>query len=331
MPNILKIRLKKILLVAVLIFAVNQVFSNERRRYTPQEYIETYSEIAIEEMRLHGIPASIKLAQGILESGFGNSVLAMNSNNHFGIKCNGWTGRTVLHDDDAKDECFRAYNDPIESWRDHSQFLRTRPWYAPLFKLDITDYRAWAHGLKKAGYATNPRYAQLLIRVIEENNLAQFDLIAMNKAPELPAAPNLRSASSRPAKPAPAQGVEDFAPVSFDPVRVVKTNNRIRYIVAIPGDTPERIAQEMNMREWQIVRYNELENGRQIQTGQIVYLQPKRNQGVRAVHIVRHGETMWDISQQHGIRLEQLLSRNNMQAWEQPQPGQKLLLRGKAR
>jgi len=327
----LKARLKKLFLFTVLFCLVQQVFSNGYRRYSRDEYIETYRDIAIEEMRLHGIPASIKLAQGILESGFGNSDLAIRSNNHFGIKCNGWTGRSVLHDDDAKNECFRAYNDPIESWRDHSQFLRTRPWYAPLFDLDPTDYKAWAHGLRRAGYATNPRYAQLLIRVIEDNNLAQYDKIAKNMLVELPASPNLRTAGSRPARPAPTQGVEDFAPVSFEPVRVVQTNNRIKYIVARPGDTPERIAEEMSMRVWQILRYNELEDGRKIQAGQIVYLQLKRKQGIKAVHIAQPGETLYDISQQHGIRLDHLMSRNSMQAWQQPQPGQKILLTGKAR
>lgn len=328
-PN--KALVQRLIIFSALFCLVLQGYANGQRRYTREEYIETYRDIAIEEMRTNGIPASIKLAQGILESGFGNSDLAIRSNNHFGIKCNGWTGRTVLHDDDARNECFRAYDDPIESWRDHSQFLRTRPWYAPLFELDPTDYKAWAHGLRRAGYATNPRYAQLLIRVIEENNLTQYDKMAMNLLAELPESPNLRNASSRPARPARTQTVEDFAPLSFEAVRTVQTNNRIKYILARQGDTPERIAEEMNMRPWQIIRYNELEDGRQIKPGQIVYLQPKRRQGVKAVHIAQPGETMYDISQQHGIRLEQLLSRNNMQDWQKPQPGQRILLKGRAK
>jgi LysM repeat protein len=322
---------KKLFLSTVLFCMMLQGYADGQRRFTREEYIETYRDIAIEEMRTNGIPASIKLAQGILESGFGNSTLAVQANNHFGIKCNGWTGRTILQDDDAKNECFRAYNDPIESFRDHSQFLRTRPWYAPLFELDPTDYKAWAHGLRRAGYATNPRYAQLLIRVIEENNLTQYDKMAMNMLAELPASPNLRAAGSRPARPARTQTVEDFAPISFEAVRVVQTNNRIKYIVARQGDTPERLAEELSMRSWQIERYNELEEGRQIKPGQIVYLQPKRKQGTKPVHIAQPGETMYDIAQLHGIRLDQLLSRNNMQQWQQPQPGQKILLRGKAR
>ncbi|MBW6496889.1 MAG: glucosaminidase domain-containing protein [Bacteroidales bacterium] len=327
----IKAFLKRLFVFTVLFCLILPGYADGQRRITREEYIETYRDIAIEEMRTNGIPASIKLAQGILESGFGNSELATRANNHFGIKCNGWTGRSVLQDDDAKNECFRAYNDPVESWRDHSQFLLTRPWYAPLFKLDPTDYKAWAHGLRRAGYATNPRYAQLLIRVIEENNLSQYDKMAMNMLAELPASPNLRNASSRPARPARTQTVEDFAPVSFEAVRTVQTNNRVKYILARQGDTPERIAEEMSMRAWQIERYNELENGRTIKPGQIVYLQPKRKQAVKAVHVAQPGETMYDISQQHGIRLDQLLSRNNMQEWQQPQPGQKILLKGRAR
>lgn len=319
----------KFFLFTIFFSLLFRVQANGQRSFTREEYIETYRDIAIEEMRRNGVPASIKLAQGILESGFGNSDLARMANNHFGIKCNGWTGRTILQDDDRKNECFRAYNSAIESYRDHSQFLRTRPWYASLFELDPTDYKAWAHGLKRAGYATNPRYAQLLIRVIEENNLSQYDQMALAMVGQLPEMPNLRSAGSRPATPAPTQTVEDFAPLSFETHRVVKTNNRIKYVEARPGDTPESLAREMNMRPWQIINYNELQEGQQIRPGQIVYLQPKRKQGVKAAHIAQPGETMYDISQQYGIRLDHLLSRNQMEPWQQPSVGQKILLRGR--
>ncbi len=142
-----------------------------------QAYIEKYKEVAIEEMMLFGIPASITLAQGILESGDGESKLAKEANNHFGIKCHlDWDGPKIYHDDDEKGECFRKYKHAEESYRDHSTFLRDRSRYADLFKLDRTDYKSWAHGLKKAGYATNPNYPKLLIKIIEENNLHQYDL-----------------------------------------------------------------------------------------------------------------------------------------------------------
>ena len=322
---------KKFFLFFIAFFLLHTGFARTQRSMTREEYIATYRDIAIEEMRRNGIPASIKLAQGILESGFGNSELARVANNHFGIKCNGWTGRTILQDDDRRNECFRAYDDPFQSYRDHSQFLRTRPWYAPLFDLDPTDYKAWAYGLRRAGYATNPRYAQLLIGVIEENNLTQYDQIALSMAGELPELPQLRAAGSRPATPAPTQTAEDFAPLSFETYRVIKTNNRIKFVEARPGDTPESLAEELNMMPWQIVRYNELENGRQIRPGQIVYLQPKRKQGSKATHIAQPGETMYDISQHYGIRLEDLLSRNEMERWQQPTVGQKILLRGRVR
>ncbi|MEE4177877.1 MAG: glucosaminidase domain-containing protein [Bacteroides sp.] len=322
---------QKLFVFSILFCLLFGAHAEGQRSMTRDEYIATYRDIAIDEMRRNGIPASIKLAQGILESGFGNSELARIANNHFGIKCNGWTGRTMHQDDDRKNECFRAYEDPFDSYRDHSQFLRTRPWYASLFELDPTDYKAWAYGLRRAGYATNPRYAQLLIRVIEENDLSQYDKMALSMVNQLPEVPNLRTAGSRPASPAPTQTAEDFAPLTFETYRVIKTNNRIKYVEARPGDTPESLAQELDIRPWQILRYNELEEGQQIKPGQILYLQPKRKQGAKATHIVQPGETMYDISQLHGIRLDHLLSRNNMEDWQQPAVGQKILLRGRAR
>ncbi len=140
------------------------------------KYVDIYKDIAVAEMQNYGIPASITLAQGILESNCGGSELAVNANNHFGIKCQKeWTGKTYLKDDDKEDECFRKYKTVEDSYRDHSEFLKTRPWYAALFTLDITDYKGWAYGLKQAGYATNPKYSELLIKIIEDNKLYRFD------------------------------------------------------------------------------------------------------------------------------------------------------------
>ena len=148
-----------------------------QHKISVEDYILNYKDVAIDKMRVYGIPASITLAQGILESGSGNSELARKANNHFGIKCHkDWKGKTFHMDDDAKNECFRKYKSPDESYRDHSLFLTTRDRYADLFELDITDYRGWARGLKKAGYATNPKYPQLLIKIIEENRLYEFDI-----------------------------------------------------------------------------------------------------------------------------------------------------------
>ena len=306
-------------------------FSNSRTQ-TIQQYIETFSSLAIEEMRLHGIPASIKLAQGILESGFGNSELARQANNHFGIKCHGWAGRTFLRDDDKPNECFRAYNSAEESYRDHSQFLLTRPWYAPLFELEITDYEGWARGLQRAGYATNPRYAEKLIRIIKEHGLARFDSMGLGLIPN----PNPPKVHFRPARTnndpislSPAQQAQLGAGGALKPERIIMTNNRILCIIAVEGDTPESIAEEMGMHPWQIIRYNELEAGRTIVPGMIVYLQPKRRQGVNAVHIVQQGETLYEIAQKHGIQLRFLKERNNLEPWQTISTGQKLLLRGR--
>lgn len=300
---------------------------NAQGRTSIAEYIGTYRNIAIQEMRSHGIPASIKLAQGILESGFGNSELAVNANNHFGIKCHGWPGPGYLYDDDARDECFRKYEDPVQSWLDHSQFLLTRPRYAFLFELDPMDYESWAYGLRMAGYATNPNYPQKLIRVIEEHDLAIYDRIALNQTAELPALPGTANGNARSARPASG----DFAPVAFQGPREETRVNRIRTVVARPGDTAASLANELGMWTWQIVRYNELEEGREIRPGQNVFLQPKRRRGPVSHHVARQGETMYGISQLYGIRLDQLYRRNAMEDGEQPVIGQRILLRGRIR
>jgi LysM repeat protein len=291
------------------------------------EYIGTYRNIAIQEMRKYGIPASIKLAQGILESGFGNSELAVNANNHFGIKCHGWPGPGYLYDDDARDECFRRYDDPVQSWLDHSQFLLTRPRYAFLFELDPLDYESWAYGLRMAGYATNPNYPQKLIRVIEEHGLAVYDRMAMDLTAELPPLPGANNSIGQTGR----RTSEDFVPVAFQGPREEARVNRIRTVTARPGDTPGSIASELGMWTWQIVRYNELEEDRQIRAGQNIFLQPKRRRGPVSHHVARQGETMYDISQLYGVRLDQLYRRNAMEDGEQPVPGQRVLLRGRIR
>lgn len=289
-------------------------------------YIETYKEIAMEEMRTHGIPASIKLGQGILESGFGNSDLAVEANNHFGIKCHGWRGNTFYKDDDEENECFRAYDNPLQSFRDHSEFLTTRPRYAGLFELEITDYKAWARGLRRAGYATNPRYPELLIGVIERNQLYKFDQKVVSGGYTRPARETPAPvAQQRPAR----RSGTDFPDIGVG--REVHENNRIRYVYARRGDTPESIAQEMGMWAREIYRYNDLENGDQLQVGQIVYLQPKRRRSSQNYHRVQPGETMYDISQKYGVRLQRLYRRNNLEEGTDPEVGSRIYLRGRAR
>lgn len=319
--------LLRILFFAVITLSVCHT-ATSGSRITIQEYIDTYRGIAMQEMRRHGIPASIKLAQGILESGFGNSELARNANNHFGIKCHGWPGRGYTYDDDAPGECFRLYESPLQSFLDHSQFLLTRARYAFLFDLDPMDYRGWAYGLRAAGYATNPNYPAKLIRIIEEHGLARYDSWAMDLTAELPPLPLLSAADTALAwttVPSADFGVVDMGP------REERVNNRIRFVVARRGDTPESLAKELGVRPWQIRRYNELEEGQRILAGQFVYLQPKRRQGNVGYHIVRERETMYIISQQYGIKLNHLYRRNAMEPGEEPVPGQRLLLRGRVR
>ena len=291
--------------------------ANSQEGITLREYIETYKYIAIQEMREAGIPASIKLAQAILESGFGNSELAVNANNHFGIKCHGWPGMTYYYDDDEPQECFRKYTDPIQSFLDHSEFLLTRPWYAPLFDLPVTDYKAWAHGLKEAGYATNPRYAQLLIRLIEEHQLYLFDQKALDEHFVL----------------ANQYQREEYSPVTTHAAgqtgtRTISSFNRINYVIAKDGDTVQSIARELDMRPRQIISYNDFENNHQLEAGQRVFIQPKRRRGEVRYHIAKPGDTMFRISQEYGIRMENLYRRNDMRYGMEPEPGQKILLRG---
>ena len=290
--------------------AQNAVAQPSDYRLTRKEYIETYKEEAIREMLRAGIPASITLAQGILESGDGNSPLARYANNHFGIKCHrGWTGERFIMDDDEKNECFRKYYSVYDSYRDHSEFLTGRSRYADLFKLKVTDYKGWAKGLKKAGYATNPKYANILIKIIEDNELYRYD-----KVKKLPK----REPEQSP-KPV-AQKLEEYD-------RAVRLQNRIKYTVVKEGDSFFKIADEMDMGLWQLYKYNDMKKGQKLEPGQILYLQPKRSKGTEEFHVAKAGDSMWMISQMYGIKLKKLYKRNRMNPGSQPTPGQKLYLR----
>ncbi len=310
-----------------LIFFISSIFlhwaSIAQNSFTLTNYIESYKEIAMDEMRNTGIPASIKLGQGILESGFGNSDLALVANNHFGIKCHGWTGRTFYKDDDHVNECFRAYDDPRQSFTDHSEFLTGRSRYAFLFELDILDYKAWAKGLSKAGYATNPRYPQLLIGVIERNQLYEFDQQVVS-GDNFFAERNQNSSLMNRRK-ININSQSDFSSVGLG--RNVMENNRIHYILAKQGDTPKSIARDTGVWEWEIYRYNELEKSDVIKEGQIVYLQPKRRNAKQNWHVVQEGETMYEISQKYGVKQKFLYRRNSIPEATDPKPGTRLKLR----
>ncbi len=299
--------------IILLLIALNCIVSVSAQpsetRISRKEYIETYKDIAIREMLEFNIPASITLAQGILESGDGNSPLAKYAKNHFGIKCHkGWDGPTFIQDDDEKNECFRKYSDVEESYRDHSLFLKGRKWYAELFELKITDYKGWAYGLKKAGYATHPKYAELLIDIIEKNELYRFD-----KLDELPKSLHTKNNTT----------VKKPESKSYQ----FSTKNNIRYIIAQRGDTYYKIARRYEMGLWQIYKYNDLEKSDICKEGELIYLQPKRRKGDVATHTISKGESMKSISQIHGIKLKRLYKLNNLSSDYQPKPGETLKLK----
>ncbi len=302
-------------------------------RFTRSEYIELWADEALYQMVTYKIPASITLAQGILESADGNSDLAKRSNNHFGIKCHStWTGKKVYHDDDKRQECFRKYDNAGDSFEDHSVFLQGRR-YEVLFTHKITDYKAWAKGLKKCGYATNSKYANLLIRIIEENHLADYDKVGvkMMKKGEIP--------NREPARKKKVRDRDKKEKINYDrnddlPGVTVELNstislseNNIKFIIAKAGDSFESIALNLDMMPWQIWKYNDLKKGDKIHEGQRLYIQPKRNKAKKSTHIVQDGESMWSISQHHGVKLKKLYKRNMMTMGSDVKSGQKIQLR----
>jgi len=303
--------------------APSMIFS-QTAKITYEEYIAKYSATAIANMKQYRIPASITLAQALLESGAGNSDLARNANNHFGIKCHkGWTGETYLKDDDAKNECFRKYKDPSESFNDHALFLSTRSRYASLFELEITDYKGWAHGLKAAGYATNPKYAERLIDLIGRYDLAKFD--TADTTPK--ANPRKRKREKvEHAKPTPAPQ-EKTSPSGTIQGRQIQMNNGVKYMVVREGETLKTMADDIQLRTWMLRKYNDLGNNDTIYKGDKIYLQSKKRKAQAERHTVKPGETLHAISQQHGIKLKSLCKMNQLSPDVTVTPGTILKMR----
>jgi hypothetical protein len=295
-------------------------------------YIEKYKDLAVSEMIRTGIPASITLAQGMIESDFGRSSLARQGNNHFGIKCHDdWTGPTIRHHDDRRNECFRKYARPEDSFYDHSDFLTSGSRYTSLFEIPSDDYKGWARGLKKAGYATNPDYANMLIRKIEENNLHYFDggYTVVKQAIKQPEVVLRNDNLTRPDSLAPKQFIpsEEMTVIAL-PQRILE-NNRIQYVIVKDGETREMIEKEFKLLRWELPRYNELEEDFIPVTGQLLYLQPKRDKaepGKETYQFV-DGDTMYSVSQKYGLKLQKLYELNRMTKGEEPVPGTKLWLR----
>lgn len=286
------------------------------------EYIKKYKDLAIKEMDKYNIPASIILAQGILESGNGNSRLAKNGKNHFGIKCHeGWDGKTIRWDDDTKKECFRKYNSVADSYRDHSEFLATRKHYSQLFKLSMTDYKGWAIGLQKAGYATNNKYGTLLIRIIEENNLHQFDDKKLLASSE-----NNKSASGNQQTNPPSES--DFEPIDISTNdRPLYSNNGVKFIFAEAGDSFSSIAGDLDIYTWQVYKYNDLKKDDSLKEGQMLYIQKKKRKANQKYHIAKANESLYSIAQLYGVQLKTILNKNKLELSDSIQPGQQIKLR----
>ena len=277
-----------------LLILSNSVFGQEISR---KEYIEKYSSLAVKQMHQYKIPASITLAQGILESNNGNSRLAVKANNHFGIKCHGWEGKKIFADDDKKNECFRNYKNVLESFVDHSLFLNKYSRYEFLFDYKITDYISWAKGLKKAGYATNSKYPELLIKIIEENKLYQFDREKIDK--------NLISGKRN----------------------IYMHPNKIKYVISQNQETYETIAKSLNIKLKQILKYNDDKKLSVLKVGTKVFIQPKRNRSKQRTHVVKKGEDLRSISQTYGIKMKSFKKRNELILKNGLNNGDKLRLR----
>ena len=271
-----------------------------------QDYFDQYKDVAVQQMLKYKIPASITLAQGVLESGAGKSELALRANNHFGIKCKGWTGRKTYHDDDARNECFRAYENVYESYIDHSLFLTNSQRYRLLFDLDPTDYKGWAKGLKACGYATSPTYATKLIEIIQLYKLYRYDT---------------------------ATGYDKFhaKQVKHGDLRHIYAFNDNYYLYARKGDTFRTISKEVDIPYRKLARYNERDKDDGLEEGEIVWLKKKRSKAPKdykgRLHYVKAGESMYSISQLYGIRLKKLYKLNDLPSYYQIRVGDALRLR----
>jgi len=322
-------------LILILFIMAGTYYSSAQsdKKNPREEYIREFKDIAIAEMERSGIPASISLAQGMLESDNGNSTLARKANNHFGIKCHDWSSEVIYYDDDHKNECFRKYDSAEESYTDHTDFLMNSSRYVFLFYLDQTDYKGWARGLEKAGYATDRFYANGLIRIIEEEELYEYDKpLKKRKRQEvrfeeeladtdtaLTTREETEQAGSKPGEAAIAEGT----------LRQILTHNRINYIIVHKGDTYLVLTEVFKLLPFELARYNEIERNAILDSGQVLYIQPKRNKASveYKYHTVKEGETMYQISQLYGIKLKTLYEKNLMKEGTEPAPGDVLSLR----
>ncbi len=329
---------RHIQMTLLLFFLLAAFVTPAQQPETIRNYINTYKDLAIAEMQRTGVPASITLAQGIHETMAGTSSLVLKSNNHFGIKCKtGWTGESVTHDDDARGECFRKYPAAEDSYRDHSNFLKNSGRYAALFSLEPTDYTGWAYGLKKAGYATNPRYPQVLIRLVEDYGLQEYTLIALGKSPAEETDNGVPPADETSGKVTGGfKSVEETDKAKEEnsgskgsyPGGEFRINDT-RVVFVQKGTSYLAVAQQYDIPLSRLFEFNELAEAEAADKDQLIFLQRKRRTGAGEYHKVLPGETLHDIAQQQGIRLESLMELNRLSGKEQPAPGENLSLRKK--
>ena len=298
-----------VLALVCLLFSIQGASAQMKWNSAYQSYIDQYKDLAIEQMLRYNIPASITLAQGLFESAAGRSNLTRSGNNHFGIKCHGWTGKRTYHDDDAAGECFRAYDNARQSYEDHSRFLATQSRYARLFSLKRTDYRGWARGLKQCGYATNPQYASKLTQIIELYGLNKYDrattydrFIAKHASEESPGPDGVRY--------------------------VIKAYNDNYYVIAKKGETFKSLGKELGISGRKLAKYNERDKRETLDDGDVIYLKKKRNKAERNFknrpHTVKAGESMYSIAQKYGIRLNSLYKKNRLSPDYNIRVGEKL-------
>lgn len=298
----MKLNLKYLILYISFFISILAVAQPRNQAYL--SYIAQYYQIAEKQQTEHRIPASIILAQGLLESGAGQSDFAKQSNNHFGIKCTDWTGAKIYHDDDKKGECFRKYDQVIDSYEDHALFLKNKPRYAFLFNLNPTDYEGWAHGLKKAGYATDPAYAYKLISIVEDYDLHRFDLVETANGAVTGDNNNKRTDENKG-----SMGFID-ASTKHQLFRV----NGVRFVTSLIGDTYAGIADEFNLTENRLHEYNEVNSTAELTSGKRVFIDSKKNKAPKDCesHIVQEGESMYSISQNYGVKVVKLYMLNKM-------------------
>jgi len=306
--------MKKIIAVAICSF---MMYCSSGQTITVQEYIATYKDVAIAEMKRSGIPASITLAQGLLETESGNSDLVKRSNNHFGIKCkSNWTGESVTHTDDAPNECFRKYKNAEDSYRDHSDFLRNNGRYASLFQLEPTDYKGWAYGLKKAGYATNPRYPMILIKNIEANNLQQYDSdqVAGESVVISPVVVDSNNVEKK-ITISPSIIVEDAdtkTEINSSSKKGKSLFNGLKAVLALKGTSLLAVATRNDIALAKLLEYNDLKQDGLVADDQWIYLEKKPKQGNRDYYIALQRESLYEIAQNNAVQLQYLMQYNNL-------------------